>query len=159
MGLGLDWNRFVSIDDNPNNHPFPDQTIIRNMQLRGELFQRVVIRLWGINWDLGVYGGLNAIQRIKTVNYVEFMDENNQLLDPQPYDNHVTTLYKQCKSMNLFEYGAMTRISYCVGNTLNIGIYGTYRLSPVFTKDDPVLGLKVNNPSPWNVGIEFELVP
>ncbi len=160
MGLGLDWNRFVSLDDNPDNHSFPDQTTLRNMQLRGELFQRVIIRLWGINWDLGIYGGINATRRAKMENYVEFWDENHQLLDPQPCNNRVVTQYRGIKSMNLFEYGATTRISFTtLQNTLNIGIYGSYRLSPVFTKDDPVLGAKAINPSPWSVGIEFELVP
>lgn len=160
MGLGLDWNRFVSLDDNPDNHSFPDQTTLRNMQLRGELFQRVIIRLWGMNWDLGIYGGINATRRAKMENYVEFWDENHQLLDPQPCNNRVVTQYRGIKSMNLFEYGATTRISFTtLQNTLNIGIYGSYRLSPVFTKDDPVLGAKAINPSPWSVGIEFELVP
>ena len=160
MGLGLDWNRFVSLDDNPDNHSFPDQTTLRNMQLRGELFQRVIIRFWGMNWDLGIYGGINATRRAKMENYVEFWDENHQLLDPQPCNNRVVTQYRGIKSMNLFEYGATTRISFTtLQNTLNIGIYGSYRLSPVFTKDDPVLGAKAINPSPWSVGIEFELVP
>ena len=160
MGLGLDWNRFVSIDDNPNNHPFPDQTIMRNMQLRGELFQRIVLRMVGMNWDLGVYGGINSTRRAKMENYVEFRDENNQLLDPQPCNNRVVTQFRGIKSMNLFEYGATTRISFTtLQNMLNIGIYGSYRLSPVFTKDDPILGPKAINPSPWSVGIELELVP
>ena len=61
--------------------------------------------------------------------------------------------------MNLFEYGATTRISYSIANLLNIGIYGSYRLSPVITKDDVLIGTKANNPLPWNVGIEFEFVP
>ena len=61
--------------------------------------------------------------------------------------------------MNLFEYGATTRISYCIANMLNIGVYGSYRLSPVITKDDFFIGSTNNQPSPWSVGIEFELVP
>ena len=61
--------------------------------------------------------------------------------------------------MNLFEYGVTTRISYSIANMLNIGIYGSYRLSDVITKDDILIGTKANNPSPWNVGIEFEITP
>ena len=61
--------------------------------------------------------------------------------------------------MNFFEYGATTRISYCIGNMLNIAVYGSYRLSPVIVKDDFLLGSPNSQPSPWSVGIEFELVP
>ena len=61
--------------------------------------------------------------------------------------------------MNLFEYGATTRLSYSIQNVLNIGVYGSYRLSPIITKDDFLIGTKANNPSPWSVGIEIELVP
>ena len=42
---------------------------------------------------------------------------------------------------------------------LNLGVYCNYRLSPILTKDDPILGTKANNPSPWSVGVEIELVP
>ena len=61
--------------------------------------------------------------------------------------------------MNRFEYGATTRISYSIANVINIGVYGSYRLSPILTKDDPILGTKANNPSPWSVGVEFEIAP
>ena len=61
--------------------------------------------------------------------------------------------------MNLFEYGATTRISYSIANILNIGVYGSYRLSPVITKEDFLIGNPNNQPSPWSVGIEFELMP
>jgi len=157
MGLGLDWNRYVS----KNTLGVADRTtIMRQMQLRGELMQRVVIRLWGINWDLGVYGGINATRRVKLIDHMEFRDINNQLIEPQPYNNSVVTYFKGAKAMNLFEYGATTRISYSIANLLNIGVYGSYRLSPVITKDDVYfIGTKANNPSPWSVGIEFELVP
>ena len=153
MGLGLDWNRFVSLDDNILQHPFRDRTILRNMQVRGELMQRVIIRRLGINWDLGVYGGFNITRRMKTVHYAEFN------VDPQPFSNKVVTRYKGVRSMNLFEYGATTRFSYCIGNLLNIGVYGSYRLSPFLTKDDAFIGTIVKDFLPWTVGIEFELVP
>ena len=179
MGLGLDWNRFVA-NNNQYLYAPSDQiegatvkgnyrTIMRNMQLRGELLQRVVIRLWGINWDLGIYGGINATRRVKTEDAVVWTDPNGQMSNPQPYDNHVTTLYKNSKAMNLFEYGVTTRISYSVANTFNIGVYGSYRLSDVVTRFDPIIGhsYSVNTtsnyiilqPSPWSVGIEFELIP
>ena len=159
MGFGLDWNRFVSLADKVEGHPFRDQITMRNMQVRGELLQRILLRRIGVNWDLGVYGGINATRRMKTANYVEFRDINNQLIDPQPYSNKVVTNFSGVKSMNRFEYGATTRLSYSIKNMLNIGVYGSYRLSPVFTKDDILLGTPTPNPSPWNVGIEFEIVP
>ena len=34
------------------------------------------------------------------------------------YNPKVTTYYKRCKAMNLFEYGATTRLSYSIGHTL-----------------------------------------
>ena len=60
--------------------------------------------------------------------------------------------------MNLFEYGATTRLSYSIANMVNVGIYGSYRLSPIITKEDFLIGSKAKNPSPWSIGIEFELV-
>ena len=160
IGWGLDWNRFVSLADDSNGHPFRDKIILRNMQVRGELLQRVVIRLWGINWDLGVYGGINATRRIKEVYYGQILDENNQPLDPQPIDNKVVTYLGGVKSMNRFEYGATTRISYSIANMLNVGVYGSYRLSPIINKGDIFIGdAPYYQPSPWNIGIEFELVP
>ena len=61
--------------------------------------------------------------------------------------------------MNLFEYGATTRISYTFENAINIGVFGRYRLSNVITKDDVLIGSPNNQPSPWSVGIEFEIMP
>ena len=163
MGLGLDWNRFVANKyyPNPNNlreDEDPDRTItMRQMQLRAELLQRVVIRLWGINWDLGVYGGINALRRVKIVDNMKWQDAEGN--PTHPYNNNVTSYYNFCRAMNLFEYGATTRISYSIANMLNIGVYGSYRLSPVITKDDFLIGSPNNQPSPWSVGIEFELMP
>ena len=168
MGVGLDWNRFVNTDPEFSTTTSigtgtadvtTDQIIMRNMQLRGEVFQRLVIRLWGMNWDLGVYGGINATRRVKTIDKLTWLDEAGQSLSPQPNNGKVNSLYYNCKAMNLFEYGATTRLSYSIQNVLNIGVYGSYRLSPIITKDDVLIGTKANNPSPWNVGIEFELVP
>jgi len=154
MGLGLGFNRFVA----QNSLGIDDRTTtMRQMQLRGELLQRVVIRLWGINWDLGVYGGFNMMRRVKITDNILWQDlEGNPI---QPYNNKVNSYYDGCKAMNLFEYGATTRISYSVGNMLNIGVFGSYRLSPVITKEDFLIGSPIHQPSPWSVGIEFELVP
>ena len=163
MGLGLDWNRFVTTDDLSGAMNVDDRKLtLRNMQLRGEVLQRIVLRRLGINWDLGVYGGINAIRRVKEVSNLGFRDEYNQPIEVPDYYNYstkVTILYNHCKASNLFEYGATTRISYSIANVFNIGVYGSYRLSPVIVKDDFKLGSRNNQPSPWNVGIEFELVP
>ena len=158
MGLGLDWNRFVAKGQIPGAMEIADrETTMRQMQLRGELLQRVVIRLWGINWDLGVYGGINALRRVKVVDNMKWQDpEGNPI---QPYKSKVTSYYNHCRAMNLFEYGVTTRISYSIANVINIGIYGSYRLSPVITKEDFLLGSPSNQPSPWSVGIEIEVAP
>lgn len=158
LGLGLDWNRFVAKGQIPDAMEVENrETIMRQMQLRGELMQRIVIRMWGINWDLGVYGGINALRRVKVVNHMKWQDAEGNLT--QPYNSKVTSYYNHCRAMNLFEYGATTRVSYSIANLLNIGVYGSYRLSPVITKDDYLIGSKANNPSPWSVGIELEVTP
>ena len=158
MGLGLDWNRFVAKGQIPDAMEVAERkTIMRQMQLRGELMQRIVIRLWGINWDLGVYGGINALRRVKIEDQMKWYDNEGNAT--QPYNSKVTSYYNHCRAMNLFEYGATTRVSYSVANLLNIGVYGSYRLSPVITKDDYLIGTKANNPSPWSVGIELEVTP
>ena len=158
LGLGLDWNRFVAKGQIPDAMEVENrETIMRQMQLRGELMQRIVIRMWGINWDLGVYGGINALRRVKVVDHMKWQDAEGNLT--QPYNSKVTSYYNHCRAMNLFEYGATTRVSYSIANLLNIGVYGSYRLSPVITKDDYLIGSKANNPSPWSVGIELEVTP
>ncbi len=158
LGLGLDWNRFVAKGQIPDAMEVENrETIMRQMQLRGELMQRIVIRMWGINWDLGVYGGINALRRVKVVDHMKWQDAEGN--PTQPYNSKVTSYYNHCRAMNLFEYGATTRVSYSIANLLNIGVYGSYRLSPVITKDDYLIGSKANNPSPWSVGIELEVTP
>ena len=158
MGIGLDWNRFVAKGQIPDAMEVANrETIMRQMQLRGELLQRIVIRLWGINWDLGAYGGINALRRVKVVDHMKWQDAEGK--PTQPYNSKVTSYYNHCRAMNLFEYGATTRVSYSIANMLNIGVYGSYRLSPVITKDDFLIGSPNNQPSPWSVGIELELVP
>ena len=156
MGLGLDWNRYIHNDKDSDIHPVHNQVMMRNMQVRGELLQRIVIRRLGINWDLGGYGGINATRRVKDTDKTLLLDDMGQPFPPDSYSKKVTNYYG-CKAMNLFEYGATTRLSYSILNMINIGIYGSYRLSPVITKNDVLIGDV--NPSPWNVGIEFEIVP
>ena len=154
MGLGLDFNRFVS----KNSLAFEDRTtIMRQMQVRGELLQRILFRRLGLNWDLGAYGGINALRRVKVIDNVTWQDAEGN--PTQPYKNKVSSYFNYCRAMNLFEYGATTRISYSVANMINIGVYGSYRLSPVITKDDFLIGNPDNQPSPWSIGIEFEIVP
>ena len=104
MGLGLDWNRFVAKGQIPDATEVADrETIMRQMQLRGELLQRIVIRLLGINWDLGAYGGINALRRVKIMDNKKWQDvEGNPT---QPYSSKVTSYYNHCRAMNLFEYG------------------------------------------------------
>ena len=152
FGWGLDWNRFVA----KNSLGIKDRTTtMRQMQFRLELLQRVMIRRIGVNWDLGVYGGINITRRVKTTDQLQFAE-------PDPtynYNPNVNTYYRGCKAMNLFEYGATTRLSYCIDNMLNIGIYGSYRLSNIITKQDFLIGNPANQPSPWSFGIEFELLP
>ena len=155
MGLNLGWNRYVFIDRDSDIFPLHDKIIMRNMQVRAEVLQRVAIRRLGLNWDLGVYGAINALRRVKVVDYA-IVDDQGQ---PFPSDSYTkkTTLYHGAKAMNLFEYGATTRISYSIANIINIGIYGGYRLSPVITKSDEHFLNPMKNPSPWNVGLEFEI--
>ena len=151
MGLGLDWNRFVAKDMLYDNR----KTIMRQMQVRGELMQRIALRSIGMNWDLGVYGGINLTRRVRTIDLLQFEE-------PDPiynYSNLVTTDYKRCKAMNLFEYGATTRLSYSIENMVNVGVYASYRLSDVITKQDLLIGSPTDQPSPWSFGIEIELVP
>ena len=161
MGLSLDWNRFVRNDNDSDIHPFHDQIMLRNMQLRGELLQRVVIRLWGINWDLGGYGGINITRRVRITDKTYITDDMGQHISDDVYSKKITTYYN-AKNMNLFEYGAFTRISYSIANMLNIGVYGSYRLSPVCKDTDDLIhpsGECYISPSPWSVGIELEIMP
>ena len=133
--------------------------MIRNMQIRGEILQRIVNRWWGVNWDLGVYGGINLTRRVKLVDQLTYLDENFQPVEAIPYDETVITRFTGCKAMNRFEYGLTTRISYSIANMINVGVYGQYRLSDIITKQDFLIGDPAHQPSPWSIGIEFEIAP
>ena len=155
MGLSLDWNRFVHNDKDSDSHPFHDQLMMRNMQVRGELLQRIVLRRLGLNWDLGAYGGINVTRRVRVTDKTYMTDGMGQHITSDFYTKEVSTYYG-CKAMNLFEYGATTRVSYSIQNMINIGVYGSYRLSPVIVKEDVLLNSRID-PSPWSVGIEIEI--
>ena len=156
LGWGLDFNRFVN---KRTVEAIDYHTCIRQMQLRGELLQRIVMRRIGINWDLGAYGGVNITRRVKFTEIGTWVDSDNQPQDPQPYGDKVNSYFYKCKAQNLFEYGATTRLSYSIANMLNVGVYGSYRLSDIITKQDFLIGSPDNQPSPWSIGIEFEIVP
>ncbi len=161
MGLSLDWNRFVYNDKDSDIHPFHDQVMLRNMQVRGELLQRIVLRRVGLNWDLGGYGGINITRRVRITDKTYITDDLGQHISDNDYSKKVTTYYN-AKIINLFEYGAFTRLSYSIANMLNIGVYGSYRLSPVCKDTDDLIhpdGDCYISPSPWSVGIEFEIMP
>jgi len=158
MGLGLGWNEFLCRNKDGELDLLKGSISMRNFQLRAELFQRIALRGIGLNWDLGVYGGINATRNIMLVENIIWTDDDGNSLNPQPYNERVVTYMSGAKAMNRFEYGATTRISYSLYNIINIGIYGNYRLSPILTKDDPILGTKANSPSPWGVGLELEVV-
>ena len=160
FGWSLDWNRFVANAPGPGTPTVLDRkTTMQQMQFRGELLQRIVLRRIGFNWDLGAYGGVNLTRRVKLVDKVTYLDADNQPVDPTPYDEKVTTYFTGCKAMNRFEYGATTRLSYTIANAINLGVYANYRLSDIITKPDGIIGDPAHQPLPWSFGIEFEIVP
>jgi subtilisin family serine protease len=169
MGLGLGANKFVTKSKDPihlDSYPGSvsganiekHKAMAKTLQLQGELLQRIVLRSWGINWDLGGYGGINFTRRVKTEDKVIWTDASGNALTSQPYNPHVTTIYRNYKTINRFEYGAMTRLSYSIQNMLNIGVYARYRFSDIVNQEDFMLGAQ-KQPSPWSFGIEFEILP
>ena len=154
FGWSLDWNHFVAKNSLGVNDR---KTIMRQMQFRAELLQRIAIRRIGVNWDLGAYGGVNITRRVELRDKVTFLDDHDQAVSPAPYNESVSTYLTGCKAMNRFEYGAFTRFSYSIMNIINVGVYGSYRLSPVITMEDALIGN--TNPSPWGFGIEIEIMP
>ena len=162
-GLGIDFNQFEARKD--YNYTMTGyridnrKTQMKQTQFRAEVLQRIMLRRTGLIWDLGAYGGINLTRRVRTIDEITWLDDNGQALNPQPYHKEVITEYKRCKAMNLFEYGATTRLSYSYENAINFGVYANYRLSNIITKDDLIIGLKANNPSPWSFGFEIEIMP
>ena len=109
----------------------------------------------------GGYGGINVTRRVRITDKTYITDDMGQHLSDDDYSKKVTTYYN-CKNMNLFEYGATTRISYSIANMLNLGVYCNYRLSPVCKDTDNLIhpsGECYISPSPWSVGIEIEIAP
>ncbi len=129
-----------------------DHISMQSFVLRGEVFQRVVNRMWGVNWDLGAYGDFNYTRRI-----VHRYDEVSTMQNDLPHDKRIETIYRKCKHINRFEYGLITRFSYTIKSQLNIGVVVGYRLSKVITGEDPLIGNPDHNPSPWHFGFEIEL--
>lgn len=157
FGLGLDFSNFIAKDPLPEvTYANIRKTTMKNTQLRLELMQRVEIIRSCLMWDLGAYGGINCTRKTRLVEKVKWYDENGN--QTHPYNEKVITNLRGCKNMNLFEYGINTRLYYTFLGQINLGVSGTYRLSDVITKKDPILGLPDNNPSPWSAGIELELL-
>lgn len=157
FGISLDFNNFITKDSIPEvAYVNSRKTTMKSTQLRLELMQRVEIVRSSVMWDLGVYGGINCTRRIQLVEKLTWYDENGN--QTHPYNEKVVTNIRGCKNMNLFEYGINTRLYYTFLGQINVGVSGTYRLSDVITKKDQILGTPDNNPSPWSVGLELELL-
>lgn len=142
MGLSADFYRFRAKDVPPTEDGINHTTAIRSMQIRGEVFQRIVNRMWGMNWDLGVYGSLAATRKAK--------DIMTNTPDEWPYNDRVVTKYTGYKDMNWYQYGVTTRISKSFSSGIGLSVYGNYRLSDIFNVPTP-------EPSPWSVGLELEI--
>ena len=159
FSYGFDFNRFVATHHIPGAAPATERsTSLRTTQFRLELLQRVALRRIGLNWDLGAYGGIHLRRRVKVEDQVTWTDEAGEALKPQPFDNSVTSVYDRCAQVNRLDYGAITRLSYTILGQINVGVYASYRLSPVITGYNFLLGGTENQPSPWSVGIELELI-
>ena len=136
-----------------------DRITMKSFALRGEIFHRIVNRMWGVNWDLGAYGDFNGTRKI-VHRYDETCMEPHVLSASStlPYDKRIKTIYSKCKHINRFQYGLITRFSYTILNQINIGFTASYRFSKVITGEDPHIGKPDHNPSPWQFGLEFELL-
>ena len=158
LGLGYNFGLYRFVDKYEFTSPI-DPSItktakltMRSAQLGAEVFQRVVNRLWGINWDLGVWGNVACTRRVKLYTPTSIHDAEGN-----PYCNEtVKELYTGCRQLNRFQYGATTRLSYGLSAGINIGVYATYRLSDVITGYSPIINT-TDQPSPWSFGIEVEL--
>lgn len=157
FGISFDFNNFITKDSIPEViYVNSRKTTMKNTQIRLELMQRIEIIRNGLMWDLGIYGGINCTRKTRLVEKVKWYDENGN--QTHPYNEKVITNLRGCKNMNLFEYGINTRLYYTLLGQINLGVSGTYRLSDVITKKDPIIGSPDNNPSPWSVGLEVELL-
>ena len=149
MGLSADFYRFQKKDFPTTDDGIKHTTAARSMQIRGEVFQRIVNRLWGMNWDLGAYGSIALTRRIKDIQTI-------LNTDGWDYNDRVVVKYAGCKNTNRFQYGITTRISKSFSSGIGLSVYGNYRLSDIVTGDDDFLGSPNEQPSSWSVGLEVE---
>ena len=149
MGFSADFYRFRKKDFPPTCDGIKHTTAARSMQIRGEVFQRIVNRLWGMNWDLGAYGSIALTRRIKDIQTI-------LNTDGWDYNDRIVVKYAGCKNMNRFQYGITTRISKTFSSGIGLTVYGNYRLSDIVTGDDDFLGSPNEQPSSWSVGLEVE---
>lgn len=133
-------------------------TELRSFQIGAEVFQRVVIRRVGLNWDLGAWGNVACTRRVKVFEPCVMTNSEGELY----FDGSLKSLYTGCKNMNRFQYGVTTRLSYSFSIGLTLGVYANYRLSDIITPAagqptfNPIIGT-LDQPSPWSIGIEIWL--
>lgn len=156
FGLSADFYRFrrsydkYYFDDNELEYKSLNHKIAaRSMQIKAEIFQRIVIKSWGMNWDLGAYGSIALTRKVR--DYVNYIPKPE---DHYHYDNQIVTHYTGCKSMNLFQYGVTARIGKDFDG-IRISLIGYYRLSDIVTIGDCLLGYQTDQPSPWSIGLEL----
>lgn len=163
FGFSIDFNKFISrkpVDIAMDGYRiFRRKTHFHQAQLRAEVLQRIVIRRIGVNWDLGAYGGINFTRHVKTIDKVVWTNDAGLPLDPQPYDDDVITEYTKSKATSRFECGVTTRLSYTFSNAINVGVFGRYRLTDVIRTQDVLIGSPADQPSPWSIGVEIEIMP
>lgn len=150
MGLSADFYRFRKKDFPPTYDGIKHTTAVRSMQIRGEVFQRLVNRLWGMNWDLGAYGSVALTRKVNDIQTI-------LNTDGWDYNDRVVVKHTGCENMNRFQYGITTRISKTFSGGIGLSVYGNYRLSDIVTGDDDLLGPANEQPSRWSVGLEVEL--
>ena len=150
VGVSADFYRLNAKDFPISNNGTEHKTQLRSAQFSGEIFQRITILLWGVNWDLGAYGSIAANRRIRVLSSYSLPEE---IL---AYDNEIETRYTGCKEINRFNYGVTTRLGKSIGAGATLSIYGTYRLSD-FVKGSNTLIEANSTPSPWSFGLEIEL--
>ena len=150
FGISADFYRFRRTKEFLS----PDQDVnhriaVRSLQIKAEIFQRIAIKSWGMNWDLGAYGGIALTRKVR--DYADYIPTPE---DHYYYDNQIVTHYSGCKSMNQFQYGVTTRIGKDFDG-IRVSLIGYYRLSDIVTTGDHLLGYQTDQPSPWSIGLEL----
>lgn len=151
FGISADFYRFRRTEELVN----PDlaerhRIAVRSMQIKAEVFQRIAIKSWGVNWDLGAYGGIALTRKIR--DYVNVIPAAEEYF---PYNRQVETHYNGCQNINRFQYGVTTRIAKTIDDDMSVALVGCYRLSDIITHNDMLLGDPANQPCRWSIGIEF----